>query len=187
MKYILKTIGSVLFWVLGLLLLFMVLSGFYQHFVDPKGHTGFFGIGYAVVVSGSMEPKIHINDLIIYQAHEKNVYKEDDVIVYEREDSAEEEAILITHRIRKIDGDTLITRGDANTADDQPITFADVIGKVVWRIPYIGVIANFVKTPFGMISVFAVIVLLLIINIILSKRRKPELIDTAQGEQMLKY
>ena len=55
--------------------------------------------------------------------------KEDDVIVYKNEDK------LITHRLIKLDENTLITKGDANNVQDAPITKDMVMGKVIFVIP----------------------------------------------------
>lgn len=187
MKDFFRTLTSVIFWVITILLFFMVASGLYQHFFGQDKHTGFFGIGYAVVVSGSMEPNIHVNDMIIYQKHDQADYRINNVIVYERQNEDEAEPILITHRIKSIDGDTLITRGDANSLDDQPITFSRVVGRLVWRIPKVGALAGFVKTTLGVITVIALVVIMLIINIALSREHKRDTIDTSMGEQTLKF
>jgi signal peptidase len=49
---------------------------------------------------------------------------------------------LITHRIIAVqngpEGTGYITRGDANGADDEPIVAAQVMGKVIYSIPYVG-------------------------------------------------
>ena len=39
--------------------------------------------------------------------------------------------MLITHRIVSIDGDTIITKGDYNNTEDEPITKNEIIGKEV--------------------------------------------------------
>ncbi len=52
---------------------------------------------------------------------------------------------LITHRVKSIDGITLITKGDA-TEDPDPwsVTLSDVKGVYLFKIPYVGFLTNFV-------------------------------------------
>lgn len=189
MKDFLNTVFSAIAWVVILVLLFLVTSGIYQHFLSPKPYSGFLGIGYAVVVSGSMEPNIHINDLILYQEHDKRDYYVGDPIVYVR-DAGTADEMLITHRIVEIDGETLVTRGDANRISDNPITFNEVVGRVVLRVPYIGVAVGFVKTPVGMWVALGFVVLLIIINIsisLLQRKKRKHIVQTVMGEQVMRY
>lgn len=112
-----------------------------------------FGVGASVVLSGSMEPTLSVNDLIIVkQADTINI---DDIVVFQSKN------ILIVHRVKAIDGDTVITQGDANNVVDEPVNKADIKGKLVCAIPYIGILVNFIKTPIGIIAVLGLTLLLL--------------------------
>lgn len=102
-----------------------------------------FGFGSAVVLSGSMEPKLSVGDLIIIK--EPNELKKDDIIVFKDNSSN------IVHRIIEINGDDLTTKGDANLIADAPINLKNVKGKVVFNIPLIGYLINFLKTPIGIV------------------------------------
>lgn len=104
-----------------------------------------FGVGASVVLSGSMEPELSVNDLVIVA--EQSAYNEGDVVVYQGSSS------LVIHRIIAIDGDTVITRGDANNTPDEPITLSAIKGKAVASIPFVGVLVDFIKTPIGFILV----------------------------------
>ena len=112
-----------------------------------------FGIGSAVVLSGSMEPEISVGDLLII--YESKNYEVGDVVVYQSG------RIAVTHRIVSISGDEVITRGDANNAEDEPITLERIKGKVVMIIPCVGYLVNIIKTPLGTFSIIALAVLLL--------------------------
>lgn len=103
------------------------------------------GYGMAVVLSGSMEPSLKVNDLLI--VHEADNYKKGDVVVYQRGYE------LIVHRIISIDEDKIITQGDANNTADEPITQNDIKGRVCLHIPFVGLIINFIKTPVGIILI----------------------------------
>ena len=100
-----------------------------------------FGFGMTVVLSGSMEPELSVDDLLIVAA--KDSYEVGDVVVFQTQRTA------VVHRIIAINGDEVITRGDANTADDEPITMANIKGKVVCAIPFVGYIVHLIKTPLG--------------------------------------
>lgn len=112
-----------------------------------------FGFGMSVVLSGSMEPELSVNDLVFVEKNEN--YNVDDIVVYQSGD------ILIIHRIVKIDGDTVTTKGDANSIADEPILQGNIKGKLIGKIPFIGLIVKAVKSPVGVITILAVSVLLL--------------------------
>lgn len=106
-----------------------------------------FGTGVAVVLSGSMEPTLHVGDLIFVRQAEH--YCVGDIVVYQTERE------LIVHRILAVDGDSFLTQGDANNTADPPIG-ADVIqGTVVRRIPAAGKIVNILRTPLGILGILA--------------------------------
>ena len=111
-----------------------------------------FGIGMATVLSGSMEPTLSVNDVIIVR--ESASYNINDIVVY---DSGRE---LIVHKIVQKNGDTLTTKGDANNISDDPISAEAVKGKVVFSIPYAGVAVKVLRSPVGMIVIILTAVLL---------------------------
>ena len=67
-----------------------------------------FGYGAAVVLTGSMEPAVSANDLILVA--EKPVYAEEEIVVYQSGN------ILVVHRILDITDGMVTTKGDANNA-----------------------------------------------------------------------
>ena len=73
-----------------------------------------FGYGAAVVLSGSMEPVLSVNDVIIAQKTED--YAVGDMIVYQDGGS------VVVHRVVTLDEETVQTRGDANNVADAPIS-----------------------------------------------------------------
>ena len=112
-----------------------------------------FGYGAAVVLSGSMEPTFSKGDLIMVR--ETETYQVNDIVVFQDQNS------LVVHRIIAIDGDTIITQGDANDAPDPPSTIDTLKGRVLFWIPYVGEIVNLIKTPIGTISIIAAAILLI--------------------------
>ena len=187
MKYFLSAFVNVFLWVLVAVVLFLMGCGLTQRFFNKDGYTGICGIGYAVVVSGSMIPTLQIDDMILYQEHAKEDYKVGDIIVYVR-DKGKDTEMLITHRIKEIDGDTLVTRGDANSRDDKAISFDVVVGKVVWRIAFVGKAVSFLRTPLGIIVIVLFLALIVIANLYITfARRKRKKVKTVCGEQYIKY
>jgi signal peptidase len=98
-----------------------------------------FGYGAAVVLTGSMEPTIHVNDVILVA--EQPTYAENEIAVYQSG------SILVVHRILDITDGMVTTKGDANNAPDAPVELSAVKGKVVGVIPGVGSIVKILKTP----------------------------------------
>lgn len=111
------------------------------------------GYGGAVVLSGSMEPTLSIDDLIIIKKTDD--YQLNDVVVFE------ESNIVVVHRIiDEVEG-KLITKGDANNVADEPIERKNIIGEVIFVIPGVGDVVNIIKSPMGILSILFVSFVLL--------------------------
>ena len=102
------------------------------------------------VETGSMENGIHIGDYVLICR--KKEYVVGDIVTYRKND------YYITHRIIKsINGDKVITKGDANNVADDEIDKSAIVGKVI----LIGGILNFIiDYKFGIVSLFLGIYLL---------------------------
>lgn len=111
-----------------------------------------FGFGTAVVLSGSMEPALHVDDLLIVR--QTRDIAAGDIVVFQ------EGTALVVHRVVLADGSTVVTRGDANNVNDAPISLNAVKGVVIKRIPGAGAWLRTLRTPAGML-VAALLVLLL--------------------------
>ena len=112
-----------------------------------------FGIGGAVVLSGSMEPTLSVNDLIIIR--EADSYELDDIVVYQSGNS------LVIHRIIALEGDSFIAKGDANNTADSPLPLIYIKGKLVMAIPFVGTLTRLIKSLPGTLALVATAVLLL--------------------------
>ncbi len=106
-----------------------------------------FGYGASVVLSGSMEPVLSVNDVALI--HRSDTYEEGDVVVYQTGNE------LIIHRIIEKNEDLIQTKGDANNAADTPVAITAVKGKLVGHIPFVGIIVQALKTPLGVIVTLA--------------------------------
>ena len=102
-----------------------------------------FGYGMSVVLSGSMESRLSVDDLVIIKATDN--YKVNDIVLFQDGNS------LVIHRIIEIDGDTVTTKGDANNTADEPINKSQIKGVLVYDIAGLGAVVNILKQP---VSVF---------------------------------
>ena len=106
----------------------------------------FFSPDYSlyIVRSGSMAPAINTVDAVIVGPAVTGSIKPGDIITYAIGKT------LITHRVLSVDGNTLITKGDANKAPDpSPVLLSQVQSRYLFRIPYVGYAAGFVRTRLG--------------------------------------
>ncbi len=111
-----------------------------------------FGVGVAVVLSGSMEPVLSVDDVIIVR--ESETYAINDIVVY---DSGRE---MVVHRIIEQNGDTVVTKGDANNTSDEPVSADAVKGKVVFTITGAGIAVKALRSPVGIIVIILIAFLL---------------------------
>jgi signal peptidase len=100
-----------------------------------------------VVRSGSMEPVINVGDAVVIGPLDGpfgDGLQDGSVVTYRHG------AELITHRVLSIEGDALVTKGDAvEDPDPWPVTRQDIRGVYLFRIPYIGYASSFIRTPLG--------------------------------------
>ena len=99
----------------------------------------FFGFRIFKVATGSMEPTITVNSIIVVK--ETNDINVGDIITYRDSNG------YTTHRIVEKTEETITTKGDANNVSDDPITTESVIGKVVLYINIFGFIAYLLQNP----------------------------------------
>lgn len=121
------------------------------------------------IVSPSMVPTINVLDMIVtMRVNKPEDLKKGDIITFNSTDYRYS-GVTVTHRIYKIeqtsDGKYLFTtKGDANnTKDASRITFDDIYGKVLLRVPKIGYIQYFLSTAWGWIVAIVVPAVLIII------------------------
>lgn len=112
-----------------------------------------FGFGMSIVLSGSMEPELSVDDLIIVAWQE--TFEVGDVVVFQSGDS------LVVHRIIAIEGNMVTTQGDANNAPDSPVELACVKGKVVGQVENVGRMVQTVKSPVVAFGLMALAIFLL--------------------------
>jgi signal peptidase len=111
--------------------------------------VGVFPFQPSLVGSGSMSPVLQTGDIVIVAKVPADTVKVGDIIEYRRDKDTN-----IVHRVIEIDqsggAKTFTTKGDANqSADAAPVIPDNVIGKVVFKIPKLGMVSIFVKRLFS--------------------------------------
>ena len=129
-------------WTLALIamIIFAIFAGYQR--MNGVNHPKFFGIGFGIVVSGSMEPNLPEDSFIII--HEKQSYNVGDIITYTNKNG-----VSVTHRIDDINGEKIIPKGDANSTRDTSIEANQIVGKVVCHFPVLYFIG-----PIGGLAIF---------------------------------
>lgn len=145
-KRIFKTIYYLILAVIAVVAVFLILS-----VVPIKG-----GYKTLVVLSGSMEPKIHTGSIVAIKPEKE--YNVGDVITFGENTKTKAPT---THRIFEIKDDngtkTYTTKGDANNAPDQkPVTQSEIIGKVLFSVPYVGYGVAATQKPIGFMLIIIV-------------------------------
>ena len=107
-----------------------------------------FGIKVFRVDSGSMEPYLKVNSVILIK--EFDDYNIDDIITYY------DDGDYITHRIIRIEDSDYITKGDANNTEDLPITKDMIVGKLIHKFESFDFIGYLLLKPASWIFIFVI-------------------------------
>ena len=134
-KKLFKKIGGTVLYILIVVLLV---------YYTPKALSYALNTQYpmAAITSGSMWPELKKGDLVFIQGVEPSSIQVDDIVVYTNTKNA-----FTIHRVVQLREDTLITKGDANNVNDDPVAYQDIVGKLYkigdWntRIPKLGLIS----------------------------------------------
>jgi signal peptidase I len=84
-----------------------------------------FGTVCLRVTGASMLPAIWPGDVVQVRRSETVSPRAGQIVLARRQGG------LVVHRIARIEGDWLVTRGDANADEDSPVAKSDVLGEVV--------------------------------------------------------
>ena len=110
------------------------------------------GIQPYVVLSGSMEPAIRTGGIVFTDTNKADP-EPDDIITFEVNDGS-----LVTHRVVRVDDESIVTKGDANETEDSAIHKDQVIGTVIFSIPFIGYAVS-ILTSRGSIMILLALVI----------------------------
>lgn len=120
-----------------------------------------FGKSVLKVVTGSMEPSIHVGDYIVVEKTDADNLTEGDIISFYSEQS-DIRGLLVTHRIvGKADDGSYITKGDANPVSDTVTVQKDkIVGKYNGKARFLIWVSSFM-------NVKKILLLLVVIPILL--------------------
>ena len=166
LKKIISIFVSIFTYIL-LVILVLVIYGKCSLMFTNKLYPSYFGYTMFEVASGSMEPTLHIDDVILVNVTNDDL-KKGDIIAFENE------KVIITHRILLVDGDTITVKGDKNNTIDKPINRSQVIGKVVKILPKFGVWKKIITEPK---ILFAIFITLLLFDFALSYNKENKKIE----------
>ena len=157
-KVIVNILTCILLMVLVLVIYGKVAMTFNNTFPNYFGYTFF------EVASGSMEPALQIDDVILVKITKENLAK-GDIIAFVSDNT------VITHRIIYMERDTLTVKGDNNNIVDKPITTDQVIGKIIKVFPKLGIWKKVVTEPKILLAIF---ITLLVFDFALSFNKENE-------------
>jgi signal peptidase len=142
---------------IALLICAIIIAVIFLIFYRPVSLAG--DTYYEPVYTGSMEPAIPVGGIVVIKPVNPETLKIGDIICFQLS-----EPTSITHRIINITDEGFITKGDANEDPDQWIVKKEnVIGKVIFTVPFIGYLGYFVRTPIGFILLIVIPASLIII------------------------
>ena len=109
-----------------------------------------------------MEPILQKNDIIIAKKTDINLLKKEDIITFKQDGK------VISHRIVQIintkDSKVFVTKGDNNSIkDDEYVSEEQIYGKVIFHIPKIGKMVEYIKNKSGFIRVIILVIIFFII------------------------
>jgi len=150
MKKIFGIIVDILTFSVFLVLVLIILSRV-KMMISGKEYFDVFGYSVFNVATGSMEPAISQNDIIIVK--EQRSYELNDIVTFKSDNA------YVTHRVISKSGNNIVTQGDANNAKDVSIKQEDIIGKVVKVIKQGGVWQQIFTSPTIIIMIFITLML----------------------------
>ncbi len=162
-RFIFNKIAKLLSYAIIVVLIFLGIF-FAYYFVSLKAYeknptVNIPRFGLYTIISPSMEPAVKVYDVVVdLNVFNQNDIKKGDVITF-ISNSNVSKGLTVTHRVVDIitnaDGSkAYITKGDNNLkADQATVSYKDVLGKVLFKIPQLGRVQFLIADKFGWILV----------------------------------
>jgi signal peptidase len=163
LKRVFSVIGNIIFVFCIILIAFLLFSMIQSK--SSGGPPSILGYQMYIVAGGSMSPTFDAGSLAILESVEPQDIEVGDVITYK----APNEKLATTHRVMKVHNEegqiSFTTRGDANDVDDaNPVPAGHVVGRVIYTVPYLGLLMDFSQTKKGLLILVIIPGTLLIIS-----------------------
>jgi signal peptidase I len=125
------------------------------------------------VLSGSMEPTLHVGSVAVIRPVEPTQLAVGDVVNFTDRDLSTGQSRIVTHRIVEVQpGPQFVTKGDANPTNDlHPIAAADVHGELWYDVPYVGTVRERLVSPAGLAILGGVVLLGVALALLVPKYR----------------
>lgn len=154
LKIIKNIIINLIIFILGIIAIISIWTSI-QLNVQNKEYVNLFGYSIFSTETRSMSPIIETGDIVFVKLGEQ--VQEKDIITYKKDNA------FITHRIVKIDGESVIAKGDSNNTEDAPIQKDAIIGKVVLIINNVEIWKNVFSDITVIIPVIVTVILFIIL------------------------
>jgi len=164
-KILLKKIFKYIYISIFVVVIMLAIYIEFMKYVKNEENASIFGFRQYVVITGSMEPKYNVGDMIIVRETPIEKIKVGDIINYVSENGKD----TVTHRvvdILNIDGQTFYrTKGDNNSSEDSGlVSYSRVKGTLVFKISKVGMLFTNLLTETGITVIFTIIVLSYLID-----------------------
>ena len=187
-KKVSSLIKTVLFYiVVAFLSLFIIFEIFM-----PNQTVKVFGFKPYNVMTQSMEPVLKVNDLIIVKNFDIEELEENDIITFYTDIDYNGEKDIVTHYIYEIEENTpgeytiRTNRYYADEADVVPdgwiVSEDDLLGLYSFKIPYLGYVTEFFKSPFGIAALIVNAGIITAIVILIKRENKEKSTDEKEIE-----
>ncbi len=185
LKENIKLFGSMI--IIGILLLYIV----FQLFI-PSMTVKVFGFKPYVVITESMEPVINVNDMVFVHRFNLEDAEVGDIISFNADIDYNGTPEVVTHYIYSItdeNGTTIIRTNRYFDEDTTPVpdtwllTEDDVLGAYWFHIPKVGVVVEFLKSPFGIAAVLVNVGVITAVTILLKKDKNSLATTTETPEE----
>lgn len=143
-----KIVNTIYYIVISMLVIILV-----NNFMS-KSDSIFKAVGFRTysILSGSMEPEINTGDLAIVKSVDAEDVKVGDIITFKYEGK------VVTHRVVEKNEEGFITKGDNNNTNDTEIVRGkDLIGKVLFHMPFLGYVTVFLSKPIAISGLMVLI------------------------------
>jgi signal peptidase len=158
-----KRIFGYLSWGFGFILVALLLVYIVFQLFAPDLTVRVFGFKPYIVLTGSMEPVINENDMVVVKRFDVDELEVGDIITFRADinyDGVSNE--IVTHYIYTINdtGEETLFRTrryfeneDDYSADPWVLGEDDILGLCSFHVPWIGMIGRFLQTPFGIAAI----------------------------------
>ncbi len=146
-----KIVSKIVNTVIIIFLLLFAMAVYLQRFSNNK--ASFFNYRMFTVITGSMEPKYHVGDVLIAKHVDPSVIKEGDAISYEGKHGDFKDKI-ITHEVVKVEKDEngkylFRAKGLSNLIEDPIVSEEQLYGKIVYKSIGLSFVYNIISSNIG--------------------------------------